>query len=259
VIITGLLTIQAGGGLLIDGLYRDNLLIRSAWRGNDLVTLVVAVPLLVGALAASRRGSQRGQLLWLAMLAYTLYGSAFYLFGAAFNRFFLIYVALCALSIQALIAALPRIDIEAIRRGFSARTPTKWISAYLLLIAVGVGGVWTAMSLSFVATGRVPQPVAASEHPTAIVFALDLTLLVPFLVLAAVWLWRRRAWGYVLASMMCAKGATYTLALTVSSLFADRAGIAGVSAEIVLWAALTTTGAAATAIMFGSLRGRGGQ
>lgn len=86
-----ILTIAASaGGLFIDDLYRDNTLITAAWRGNDLVTLVVGVPLLVAALIFLRRGSQRAQLIWLGMLRYTLYNYAFYLFGASFNRFFLI-------------------------------------------------------------------------------------------------------------------------------------------------------------------------
>ncbi len=47
VIIGVLIIVQSAGGLLIQGLYRDNTWAKSAWYGNDLVTLVVAVPMLV--------------------------------------------------------------------------------------------------------------------------------------------------------------------------------------------------------------------
>jgi hypothetical protein len=68
-IITILAIVASAGGLFIDHLYRDNLLVTSGWYGNDLVTLVVAVPMLVVALILSMRGSQRAQLIWLGMPA----------------------------------------------------------------------------------------------------------------------------------------------------------------------------------------------
>ncbi|MGD2157030.1 MAG: hypothetical protein PVG32_09175 [Anaerolineales bacterium] len=49
-----LATIASAGGLFLDGLYRDNTFVTSLWGGNDLVTLVVAVPMLVAALILSR-------------------------------------------------------------------------------------------------------------------------------------------------------------------------------------------------------------
>ncbi|MCX7593725.1 MAG: hypothetical protein N2235_08195, partial [Fischerella sp.] len=82
-IIAVLAGIAAAGGLFIDDLYRDNHYVTLGWFGNDWVTLVVAVPILVIALILSARGSQRAQLVWLGMLDYTLYNFGFYLFGAA--------------------------------------------------------------------------------------------------------------------------------------------------------------------------------
>jgi hypothetical protein len=245
-------TIAAAGGLSIHGLYRDNIWIVSAWRGNDLVTLLVAVPLLVGALLSSRRGSVRAQLVWLGMLAYMLYGYAFYLFGAAFNRFFLVYVALFALSVWGLIVTVPRVDVVRIGGSFSRRTPARLIAAYMLLTGLGLGTAWIAMSLGFVVTGKVPAPVVASDHPTGIVFALDLSLLVPGFILGGVWLWRRRPWGYVLAAIMNIKGATYTLALALGASVAARAGVPGAAAEVPLWAAFTAAGVLASVILLAS-------
>src|SRR5687767_14009967 len=65
VFIALLTTAVSLGGFLNSGFYRDNALIITAWKGNDLVTLAVVVPLLIGTLIASVRGSDRGLLLWL--------------------------------------------------------------------------------------------------------------------------------------------------------------------------------------------------
>jgi hypothetical protein len=188
------------------------------------------------------------------MLDYTLYNYAFYLFGAAFNRFFLLYVTLFALSIFALIFGLSNIDVHGISRHFQARTPVKWISSYLLFVALGLSAVYLVQSLSFVATGQLPPIVTLTDHPTSVVFALDLSLVVPFLVLAAIWLWRRQPWGYVLAMITLVKGTAYTLVLTVGSLFAAHTGVPSAAAEILLWLALTVASLIASSVLLGNLR-----
>jgi hypothetical protein len=43
-------TIASAGGLLLPGLYRDNMFVTSAWMGNDVITLFLAVPILVMAM-----------------------------------------------------------------------------------------------------------------------------------------------------------------------------------------------------------------
>ncbi|NOX87904.1 MAG: hypothetical protein GXO77_02680 [Calditrichaeota bacterium] len=235
VFVAVLSVIASAGGLLIDGLYRDNLWARSQWYGNDLVTLFVAVPVLVTAMILGKRGSLRAQLVWFGMLDYALYNYAFYLFGAAFNRFFLIYAALFALSLFALIFALANLNVNETGRKFREKTPVKWISAYMFFWAFGIGGLWIAQSIAFAITGKLPQVIIESNHPTSVVFALDLTLLTPFLVLGAIWLWKRKPWGYVLSVILNVKGAVYALALIAMSVYAAKADIPGASALIPLW------------------------
>ncbi len=254
VIIAILATVASAGGLFLGSLYRDNTFVTSLWGGNDLVTLVVAVPMLVAALVLSMRGSHRAQLVWLAMLNYMLYNFAFYLFGAAFNWFFLIYVALFTLSILALIFGLVNIDVNQIGQRFQSRTPVKWISGYLLFVAIGLSIIYVTQSLGFVATGQLPEIVVKTGHPTSVIFALDLSLLVPVFVIGAIWLWRRRPWGYVLASMSMVKGATYTLVLTVVSFWGAQAGVPGASGEAPLWLFLTIVGLVGSLFLLGNLK-----
>lgn len=252
-IIIAILAIVASlGGFLIPDLYQDNNFVTSLWKGNDLVTLAVAVPMLVTALFLSRRGSQRALLIWLAMLDYTLYNYAFYVFGAAFNAFFLIYVALFALSIYALIFGLTSIDVNRISQNFRGRTPVKWISGYMLFVAVGLTIFYVAQSLGFVATAQLPPIVVKTGHPTSVVFALDLSLLVPVFTLGAIWLWKRRPWGYVLASIAVIKGTTYTLVLTVVSIWGAYTGVPGALEEIPVWLVLTVAGLFASLFLLGN-------
>jgi hypothetical protein len=125
-----LATVVSAGGLFLTGLYRDNPFVISAWKGNDLVTLFVVVPILIAALGFALRGSQRAQLVWIGALDYILYNYAFYLFVSAFNKFFLIYAALLGLSIFALIFGLLSLNVNAIAKRFRTKTPIKWIAGY---------------------------------------------------------------------------------------------------------------------------------
>lgn len=114
IILAILMTIQSAGGLMVGNLYRDNNWVVSANRANDLFTLFIAVPVLVTALVLSSRGSPTATFVWLGMLYYELYQNMYYIFGAAFNLFFPIYVTIFALSTFILILGVSNIRIQPI-------------------------------------------------------------------------------------------------------------------------------------------------
>ena len=93
IIIALLAAIASAGGIWINNLYNDNAFVKSAWYINDIIILFVVVPLLVMAIYLSQKGSQRWLMVWMGLMGYVFYNFAFYLFGAAFNIFFLIYTA----------------------------------------------------------------------------------------------------------------------------------------------------------------------
>ena len=165
VLIAVLAVIASAGGLSLNGLYRDNTFVTSAWKGNDVITLFLAVPLLVMAMIFSKRGSLKAQLVWMGMLDYLLYNYAFYLFGATFNWFFLLYIALLVLSIFALILGLLGLDTYKISQHAQKRMPVKWIAGYLLFVAVGLTLIYVAQSVGFIFTGQLPAIVAKRNGP----------------------------------------------------------------------------------------------
>lgn len=243
----------SAGGLFLKGVYRDNAFVTTTWLGNDAVTLFLAVPILLATIVWGVRGSRMATLVWLGVLDYMLYNYAFYLFGATFNVFFLVYAALFALSIFALIFSLVGLDVGALNRLFSEKTPVKWIGGYFLFVAVGLSSVYLIQSIGFMVTGQLPAIVTISGHPTNVVFALDLTLLIPWLAVGAFWLMKRQPWGYVVAGVLSVKGPLYTLVLAMNSLLVVRAGISQTS-ELPLWGTLTLLGLVASALFFGSMK-----
>lgn len=203
--------ITSTGGLLIDDLYHDTDLIKTAWFGNDLITLLVVGPsLIISTWLYLRKGSTRGMMIWLGLMLYVFYNYAFYLFGAAFNSFFLLYVGLFCLSLYALLISLYHADMGKINIVHPGKSFRIVVSVFLLFIALSLGSVEISQCVSFLVSGKTP------EVPT-LIFALDLSLVVPNCILAAILLLRKNAWGIVLSVMMLVKSFTYGLVLMTAT------------------------------------------
>jgi hypothetical protein len=229
----GLMSAASAAGLIHPAVYRDNLLVRSGWFGNDLATLAAAVPVLAASAIAARRGQAAAALVMLGMLDYAVYNYAFYLFGAAFNGLFLVYAAIVVIAAVALIAGLAGVDAARFRSA-AAGGRVRGVAAWMLLVALALGGFWIATSFEYVFTARVPGVVEAVGHPTNVIAALDLTMVVPPMAIGGAWLWQRRPWGYVIAVVANVKGAAYMLALCAATLAAVRAG-PGDAVQLALW------------------------
>lgn len=234
-LVTVLMTIGAAVGLFVDGVYRDNPLVRAGWLGNDIVTLAVAVPLLGGATWRVRRGAPRALLLCLGLLAYALYNYAFYAFGAAFNSLFLIYVAMLAGATLGLIAGLTSAQIGHIVTDIRIRPADRVIGGLVLVIALVLGLFWSALALRYVMTGEVPAMVIATDHPTNVTGALDLWIVVSLGAWGGAWTLMGRPWGYVIATLWTVKGSVYMTALSAATVTAHRAGAIADLTQLALW------------------------
>lgn len=102
------------------------------------------------------------------------------------------YVATCTLSALALTFGLLSLNVDAIAERVQAQLPARRISGFVILVAVGLGGFYSALSLRYVATGALPPMIEAVGLYTNLIAALDLSMVVPVGLLAGVWLWQRR-------------------------------------------------------------------
>ncbi len=235
IILIMLLVIAAGFGLLADGVYRDNLLVTSGWYGNDLVTLILVLPLLVISTILVLRRSLSGALIWAGIMAYALYCYAFYLFGAAFNSLYLVYVAILAVSTFGLIRILTSPQIRHIAHSVNFSIHTGIAGILLILTSAALGSFWIMTSILFLLTGEVPAMVTAVDHPTNVTGALDLWLVVSFGLLGGIWLLQRRAWGYIIAAIWSIKGLLYMSAISAAAVAQYIYGAAENLAQLFIW------------------------
>lgn len=219
-----LAAVAGAGGLFIPGLYGESPTIAAVIRGQDLVTLM-ALPFLAAALRGIVRGSKRAVLVWFGIVGYLLYTYTGAAFVYDFNPFFLIYVAIFSLSAFALVTVAAGLDADSVKNAFAVSAPRGPVIAFLAMIAFILGVGELGQVVQFLVTGTVPELIPGTDAPPNFVFALDLGVIVPLSVLAAVSLWRRRAWGYILSGFLLIKAATMGLALLAMTWFGTTVGL----------------------------------
>jgi len=206
------------------GLYAaDTVFIAAAFRGTDLVTLVVFVPLLLLAHAPYRRGSLRGLLVLAGVLCYFLYNAVTMAFAAAYNQFFLVYVAYLPVSLFAFILVLLSIDYAGLPARLAPRLPWRGAALFLAIAGLAPLALWLSDVIASLLDGRIPELLG--PYTTIFTYAIDLGLIVPAVYLAAWLLWRRAALGYVLGLVLLVLLAGIGLAVVGQTAAQVQAGI----------------------------------
>ena len=249
--LAALMILQSVLGLVFQAQYRDVEWIKAMWFGNDSVTLVVAAPLLVIALLMARRGSVQALLLWLGLVGYGVYNYAYYLFGAALNAFFLLYVVAFVLSAVTLIVALSRLDVSHVAASFLETTPVRVIGGYLAFVGFGLASVWVTIWGAYAFAG---QPTPVEPEAFKLVAALDISLMVTGLTCGGVLLWRRKPSGYVVAAIASIQASLYLLVLSVNSTVGIHRGFATAPGEVPIWGTLAAFTTAVTLLLLTNIR-----
>ncbi len=209
--------------------YWDTFSMTLQMQANDLVTLVLGLPLLAISFWLARRGSLRGRILLAGTLGFILYTYITMAFGAHFNALFLVYVALFGLSLFAYVLVLMSFDLATLPARFSDDLPRSWIAGLLFFAAAFLSFVWLGriiptIDLNSGAGGVSGIPVL--ENTTSMfIQAMDLGIIVPVCILSGILLLRRHAWGYLLASVGLTKFLTLGLAVSLMGLNMARGGV----------------------------------
>lgn len=175
-----------------EGVYRFNPVFEAlAYRAQDAVMVLALAVALWAALLM--RGARAIALL-LAVLGYVFYGYASLALGAAFDWLFPAYVALMGLSLFALWRAGRKGAVVLSR---AVGVPRLGLGLFLLLAGLGTFAIWGVPLLSALSLGGVPATL--SNNTTLITYVLDLGVIVPFALVAAVMVLRGRVGGHVIA------------------------------------------------------------
>ena len=122
--------------------YWDTVSSAAQMQANDLVMLVLGLPLLAISFWMTLRGSLRGRLLLTGTLGFILYTYITMCFGTAYNKFFLVYVAMFSLSLFAFILSMMSFDLKTLPAQFSEKLPRRGIAALLYFAAAFLTLAW---------------------------------------------------------------------------------------------------------------------
>ena len=161
-----------------------------AFLANDMVVLAIGVPMLLGSMWLTRRGSLTGRLLRPGALLFVLYNYTVYLLAMPLNAVYLLDLVLVTLSLYSLIALLADIRAEPVRDRLAGSVHER--------LAGGVLVVLGALFL-FRAAGILAAALISREALPVTDLALLSTdlLFTPAWIMGGILLWKRRAFGYV--------------------------------------------------------------
>lgn len=251
-IIAVLAVVAAGTGLLSDDLYKNDTKSGAAQlKGSDLITLVLCVPLLLVSAYYAAKDSLRGRLIWTGTVFFFLYTYASLAFLAAYNQYFLIYVALFSTSLFTFATSLITLDVERVKESF-AGVPVKVTAYFMYFIGIMVSIMWLGIIVGSLIAGE--RPAMLETYTTLVIQALDLGVVVPLAVLTGTLLLKKNAWGYALASIVLIKGITLGTAVLSMVLFMYLNGVEVVIPQVALFVLLVAGCVALTAGFYGKMK-----
>ena len=169
---------------------------------QDVANLAIAAPALLVCAMLSLRGSLRAYLLWVGVLAFTVYNYVIYAFSIPFGPLFLLWVAVLGMCLYSLIGGLTAVDHAAVAAGFTSRRAIIVVAWFLVIIAVLFSLLWLSEDVPALLEGRSPQSLRDIALPTNPVHILDLGFFLPAVIATGVLLLRRRPFAFTVAPVL---------------------------------------------------------
>ena len=181
------------------GAYANHSILRAAsYIGADLTIFALVVPLLSYSLYLARR-SRKGLLLTSGLLMISLYYSISLAFGAAINRFFLLYILLFAFALTAFIHSVCLTGKETWK--LKRRNNSENILTSIFLLLAGFSAlVWLTMLIPAITSGDYSKFIDINTtEPT---FVLDIGIIFPLFTYAGLSLMKAKEIGYRLTPIL---------------------------------------------------------
>jgi len=242
-------------GLLVEDLYSDlSVSMQVQGRGQDIITLLFVVPMLVLSMIKAYRGVLNGILILAGLHAYLIYSYFVYSAGIPFNVMYLAYVAILLLSTMSIISIISSLNMNKVASAFSEDIPNKLVAYYMIISAVLVALMWLGtIIISGMINGSLPKNVLEDTNGYLMVQTLDLGLVVPFGVFAGMLLLKKTKWSYLLSAIFMVKVTTLCLAIIAMVFVMKREGLAVDLVQIIVFSVLLILSLIMLFLFFNSL------
>ena len=211
--------------------YNDSISLALQAKAQDLVTLIVGIPLLITSLLLSAKNSLRGKLLLTGTIGYFLYTYTSYSFLVFYNKFFLLYVLLMSLSFFCFIINFTSHELKNLDNYINQKLPRTFIGSFLIIIGIFLLLLWLGKIVPSI--NQIPEEL--EHYTTMVIQAMDLGFIVPLGILSGILLFKNKTLGYLLASIIIVKGTTLLLALVMMIIFMSFSGVSVNIIEIIVF------------------------
>lgn len=167
---------------------------------QDYITLFVAIPLLVISLIAYRKDSVKAHFVLTGVLTYFLVTYLFYMTMGMYNIMFLPYSALLGLSFFGVYLSAKQLCNLNVAAIFSGKKTNKFVGWFLIINSVLIAFLWLGIVVPPLINGTI-YPPELNHYTTLIVQGFDLGLLLPVCFVVGVLLLRKKASGYLFATL----------------------------------------------------------
>lgn len=170
--------------------------------GQDIINLFVVAPLLLYSSIFYYKDHKRAMFLWAGLIMYVLYSYVIYCFSQPFNSLFLVYCAVLGLAFYTFILFLLENFQKPIKDWYRKKFPINVVISFMLVISILFYFVWLSEVIPALIRNQIPQSIIENGVNTNPVHVLDISIILPALILTAILLFKNNEHGYFLAPIL---------------------------------------------------------
>jgi hypothetical protein len=189
-IIVLIMTIASVGGIINPDVIYPMEELQRTFMPNDVVNLLIGVPILLGSLWLTRRQKLIGLLFWPGALVYVFYNYVAYVYSMPFNALYLLYLSLVVLSAYTIIGVVASTDSQVVQKQLTGRVPERLTGVILF----GFGILFMLRVFAVMILAIINHTSIASTELAVLIADF---LISPAMIIGGILLWQRIALGYV--------------------------------------------------------------
>ncbi|HEY8780394.1 MAG TPA: hypothetical protein VIM16_02165 [Mucilaginibacter sp.] len=197
--LTILVAISAYCGIFIDGTYAGE---TENWRvqgiGQDLFDLFIIVPALIISGIFAYQNKKIAFFTFGGAVLFLVYSYAIYCFALHFNYLFLVYCLTFGLSVYSFVWFTAAHSANVVKTWFDSHVPVKLLAFILIFIAVLFYFLWLSEIIPAIMQHKTPKSLIGTGMLTNPVQVLDISLLLPGMIITSIFLLKRKPVGYLL-------------------------------------------------------------
>lgn len=222
-----------------NNLYLDGDWANAQWLGQDLVTLVIGMPLL---LVSSWKVILKRSLVWELVLGgvlfYLVYIYAFFLLEDSFTALYFIHLPVFSIALLCLFVVFHDLLNAKNDYAYTHRLTLSTIIGYFLLISAFLFWLWLQDLLKHLNAADYFSDTPDGEPPL-VMHTLDLGIIVPMMVMASILLFKNHTLGLIMIGVLLVMSFLTSSAFMGMALSIYLQGFDLDSEIIVLWSLIT--------------------